>query len=177
MDNQVYRVFSDSSGSRYDDKHGFLAGDQNFDPGYYFDSVEDMQIHVTNHFRWSKTTPTPFVSASTSAANTLIWANKNLQSGLRNVRIAIIDLLSFRRAGGVAHTAKDKVDDMGLVHPHDVERFVGRREYLFEGSIPARFVKRVFNVDEFTVQRVLQECKHLTAGTQLHTIPKADLTV
>jgi hypothetical protein len=145
---EVYRVFSDSHVSQYDNRLGFVAGDPNFDP-YYFDSIEDMQIQVTNHLRWGNEKPTPFVSASRSASKTLKWAKIHLQSGLQNVRIAIIDLESHHTAGFRSYTVRQIVEEMGLIIPDDVAGYVGHTERLFEQCIPVEFVKCVLSVEEF----------------------------
>ena len=138
--NVVYRVFDDSSVSKFDPFKGFLAGDPTW-PIEDWHNPEKMNLALSRHLDWYNREPTPFLSTSSCVKKTLHEAER--RGSFSNVYVAKIDAKLLCDAGLRIGQARE----LALRYDVDDWTWVGTVEYLFLGHIPSSAV-RILTRDE-----------------------------
>jgi hypothetical protein len=148
----VYRVFDDSSVSKFDSDVGFLAGD----PTWTIEDTyhrEKMHSALTCHLKWRNRLPTPFISTFSSPGKALNEAKRRVESRYSNVYIAKINAKLLRDAG----IPMDQVDQLAHQYGVDDLTWVNNVEYIFLSHIPSSAIC-ILIVDEL-VKLLIREVR------------------
>jgi len=96
----LYRLFDDSSVSRFDEDDGFVAGNPRgaFNRNQYW-----AKYVIQRHMHWGNRRPTPFISVTSSRAKALHYAQQRKNLGHAGVSIAKIDTAALRASGVIMY--------------------------------------------------------------------------
>jgi hypothetical protein len=143
----VYRVYDDTSMSKYHAQEGFRAKYQGFTSQDWEDRRK-MASTIPQHLDWYNRASTPFILTSASHKTTLREAERRIEHGYTHVRVSIIDfdLLASRTK---VDNVKTLVEKFLIELPRRLEQFIGSAEYLCLRSIPVDVIRRDCSMDEF----------------------------
>ena len=149
----LYRVFDDSSVSKFVPNFGFVAGDPTWTYNDWCDG-EKMCQALNDHLGWYNRNPTPFISTFNSAPKALHEANRRVKQGYGNVHIAQIDVKLLRDAEAVIMGPVTELAAQYSV----ISRWISGAEYLVLSYIPSGVI-RIFTVDEFVKPLYSEVCR------------------
>lgn len=145
---RLYRVYDNSSVSKYSKRYGFRAQDDEFPP-------EDAEIAcfmwepVRRHLDWSNRCPTPFVSTWESSQKAWETAKGREERGCQNVQIAVIDVDILNENNVWFAKLIDVVKKFNVRLPDKTRRYLSPDEYLCLHSIPRKAIIRVMAWEDF----------------------------
>jgi len=148
LPDRLYRVFDNSSVSKYSRFYGFRAHDIEF-PRAAVDTPHCMWHPIRQHLDWSNRDPTPFISTWESSEKTWKAAEKREARGCQNVKIAVIDVDILTEMNVWFAKSIDLVERFNVYLPQKTSRYLSPVEYLCLHSIPRRAVIHVMNWEDF----------------------------
>jgi hypothetical protein len=147
---ELYRLESSSSVSRFNEEDGIIAGDPTWHPNDFDDNAA-LETALGQHLDWGNRNYTPFISMSDSRYRTLNNAKKRAcDPGETNIRIITILPDMVEAAGGEVMNVKEGLDKRGLMVPEHVRRWVTTTEYVAQTEIPPYVVTNVLGIADFT---------------------------
>ena len=90
LPDELYRVESSYSVSRFDEEQGILPGNPTWHPNDY-DDRDAVKAAVAKHLDWNNRKPTPFISTTNSQARALKEAKRKRDDGETDVQIIMVD--------------------------------------------------------------------------------------
>ena len=147
LPDDLYRVESSCSVSRFDEEQGILAGDPTWHPNAY-DDRDAMKAAVVKHLDWHNREPTPFISTTNSQTRAMKEAKRKRDAGETDVQIIIVDPHIFVEGmGGQVARVDTVVDKHDL--PGNLRMFVTDTEFLAFGEIPSFAVTHILELEDF----------------------------
>lgn len=110
MGRYFYRVFDETSVSRFSESEGFKAGRST---GTFKPHLPKAKKVVQQHKRWENRKPSPFISVTRSRAKAVHYARQRREWGRDDVQIAKIDRTSLRNAGVTIYHMATLVERIG----------------------------------------------------------------
>src|SRR5579859_1019479 len=139
LPDRLYRVFDNSSVSKYSRFYGFRAQDSEF-PRTAVETAHFMWEPIRHHLNWSNRDPTPFVSTWESSEKTWEAAKRREARGCQNIKIAVIDVDILMEMDVWFAKSIDLVEKFDVYLPEKTSRYLSPVEYLCFHSIPRRAV-------------------------------------
>jgi len=128
LPDELYRVESSYSVSRFDEEQGILPGNPTWHPNDY-DDRDAVKAAVAKHLDWNNRKPTPFISTTNSQARALKEAKRKRDDGETDVQIIMVDPhLLVEDMGAQISRVDTVVDTYGL--PEYLRMFVTHTEFL-----------------------------------------------
>lgn len=151
----IYRVFDDSSVSRYDATDGFRSQDRSFSPEDWFDSAKMAQA-LRRHLNRSSGNSTPFISTSASRAQSWQEVNRRRKAGKQNVKIAVINFDALAMNGVKVDHMEALIRRVRRQLPMQYQQVMGTIEYLCLSHIPSCAIEHIYDSDKFYMEDFLE---------------------
>ena len=148
LPDRLYRVFDNSSVSKYSKIYGFRAQDDAF-PLEAAETAHHMWEPVRRHLDWSNRYPTPFVSTWESSQKAWKTAKRREERGCQNVKIAVIEVDILKENDVWFEKSIDIVEKFDVYLPERTRRYLSSVEYLCLHSIPRKAIIRVMDWEDF----------------------------
>jgi len=148
LPDRLYRVFDNSSMSKYSRFYGFRAQDDAF-PRAVVETAHFMWEPIRQHLDWSNRNPTPFVSTWESSEKTWKAAKRRGECRCQNVKIAVIDVDILTEMDVWFAKSAELVEKFDVYLSEKGKRYLSPLEYLCLHSLPRKAVIRVMNWEDF----------------------------
>jgi hypothetical protein len=148
MPEELYRVESSTSVSRFSEKEGILAGEQTWLRPNTFHDKMSLEVAIGRHLDWYNTIPTPFISMSSSLTKTRNEAIRRKKMGHDSIRVIVIDRSMLQRTGEVVNL-EEMVNKWRLTVPEHLEKWITPTEYIAFCRIHQFTVTSVHDVEGF----------------------------